>query len=177
MNNTMNQVDYVAIYAAIISTIALIWNIINSIIEKSSRLVVDVSFHENFISIGNGNPIAGPKCIKVSIVNKSKKIKYIKSINIKLPYSTQFGNMANLYKVDSAKRIEIKPEEEYILDFNINSTAEWMFENYKDGKFKIVVYDTTNKQYKSKKKNIKVFRDMYESNKKLPKEVWSLINN
>ena len=182
MDNTVNQIDYVAIYAAFISTIALLWNIINSIVDKVSKLNVDVSFYNSIFSVGNniigyGDAQKGPTSIKISIVNKGKRKKYIKSINIKLPYKTKYGDIFMLQKLDSKGVILIEPEDEYIFNFSINSTAELMFENYKEGKFKVIVVDTTNKKYSSKRMNTKVLKKFYDENMKLPKDVWALFEN
>ena len=149
MVDKSSQVDYVAIYAAVISTITLVWNIINSIIDKTSRLDVKASFHDSFISIGNKN-IDGPRSMKVSIVNKSNRVKYVKSINIKLPYKTSFGKYCNLYKMGQNSAIAIKPEEEYVEEYKLNHSAMWMFEGYAEGKFRIIVHDTTGKNTKQK---------------------------
>ncbi|NOW92508.1 hypothetical protein BCD91_004531 [Clostridium beijerinckii] len=175
-DNTKNIITLcISGYAAVISTITLIWNIANTIISKLSRFKVKVSIHDMIIGSDIMQPIKGPRTIKISIVNKSNKSKYIQSVNIKLPYKTKFGNYCGMYKQNVKFPIELKPEEEYIFDYKLNETASWMFESYREGKCKIFIVDTIKKKYKSNIIKASVFKDIYDFNIKIPSEVWALI--
>ena len=166
----------ISIYAAIISTIALVWNITLSIIEKISRFKVKAEFYNMYIDDVVKKPIVGPKTIKVSIVNKNNKIKYIKSINIELPYKTDYGRNCGLVKKKLKFPILVKPEEELIIEYRLNVSAEWMFKNFKSGSCRIYIYDTTNKKYKSQKFDSKRLKEMFDFNKKIGSEIWDMIN-
>lgn len=100
-NETKNLIAIVvSAYAALISTIALVWNIINSILSRVSRFNVNITFYDMLIGNSDMKPIIGPRNMNISIVNKSNKNKYIQSVNIKLPYKTEFGSYCGLYKDD-----------------------------------------------------------------------------
>lgn len=57
-------------YASIISTIALIWNIVIAILEKCSRLKVSVEFRDSISAGIDGKIIKGPTVCFIRIVNK-----------------------------------------------------------------------------------------------------------
>lgn len=175
MNNT---IDPVAFYAAVISTITLIWNITNAILEKMSKLDIEMKVHSNFITMSDGRVIDAPESITISVVNRSNRNKYIKGICLKLPFKTALGsNMVKQQNLKVSYPIEIKPECEYIETIYPNDSWNWVLENYKNGSFRAIVYDTTNKKYKSKKMKVKILKKSYEFNKNLPKDVWKIINN
>lgn len=159
----------VSAYAAIISTITLIWNIANSIISKMSRMSVKVSFHDTLIGNQFMEPVKGNRTMRVSVVNKSNKTKYIQVVNLELPYKTKFGKISGLYNIDSKFPKEVKPEEEIKIDYVLNTTASWIFENYQEGDFKIFIVDTTGKKYKSNKVKLKYLKAAYDFNCKLQK--------
>ncbi|WP_252238997.1 hypothetical protein [Clostridium sp. VAP51] len=175
-DNTKNIVTLcISGYAALISTITLLWNIINSILSKISKLNVQISFFDIIIANGEMQPIKGPRNMNISIVNKSSKNKYVQSINIRLPYKTKFGSCCGLYKDNIKFPVLIKPEEEIVFKYKINPSAEWMFENYKEGRFNIFIIDTTRKKYKSKKSNVSNLKAAYDFNCKIPIETWNII--
>ena len=177
-NETKNLIAIIiSAYAAIISTITLIWNIANAILSKVSRFDVKVTFYDMVIGNEMMQPIMGPKNMNISIVNKSNKNKYIQAIKIKLPYKTKFGSCCGLYKENLKLPIEVKPEEEIVLKYKLNLSAGWMFENYKEDKCRFVIVDTIGKKYKSKKIKMNLLKNAYDFNCKIPESTWNLIKN
>lgn len=170
-----NPAILISAYAALISTITLVWNIINSILSKVSRFNVEVTFHDMMIGNGLMQSIVGPRNMNISIVNKSSKNKYVQSVNIKLPYKTSFGSYCGLYKDDVKFPILVKPEEELVLKYKLNASAKWLFEGYKDKKCRFFIVDTTKRKYKSKKIKMELIKKAYDFNCKIPKETWRLI--
>lgn len=165
----------ISAYAAVISTIALIWNIVNSILSKVSRFDVKVTFHDVIIGNGLMQPIMGPRNMNISIVNKSNKNKYVQSVNIKLPYETDFGSYCGLYKDDVKFPILVKPEEELVLKYKLNASAKWLFKAYRDENCRFFIVDTTKKKYKSKKIKMSLLKNAYDFNCKIPEKTWNLI--
>lgn len=177
-NETKNLIAIVvSAYAALISTITLVWNIINSVLSRISRFDVKVTFHDMIIGNANMQPIKGPRNMNISIVNKSNKNKYIQSINIKLPYKTDFGSYCGLYKDDVKFPLLVKPEEEIVLKYKLNAGSEWLFKNYRNKKCKFFIVDTTNKKYKSKKIKMNLLKNAYDFNCRIPNSTWNLLKN
>lgn len=130
-------------YAALISTIALIWNIINTILDKASKIEVHVDFYVIF-GIANNNTEEGPRVLQISVVNKSKRVKYIKVPQLKLSYNHGFDltekdknrNIVNLFLQGSKVTfpIEMKPESEVVLKYPMSKGSEWICKNAKKKK-------------------------------------------
>lgn len=166
-----------SLYAALISTIALLWNIINSIRDKTSRIDVTAEFLTSMV-IGGREFEQGPGSLKISVVNKSKRIKYIKTPQLKLSYEHGFndGNsempkdIVNLYRINNKQvfPLEMKPETEIILSYPFAGETEWMLKNARNtDKFKIIIVDTTGKKYKSKSMPIQTLINCVNHNKKI----------
>ena len=98
--------NILTIYAAIISTISLVWNIVLAILEKRSNLKIIVEFRNTFTEGTNGNTITGPIVLFIRIINRSKYTKYISGVNIKLPYKTATGKIFSLFKKNVQLPIE-----------------------------------------------------------------------
>ena len=64
------------IYAAVISTISLVWNIILAVLEKRSHLKVIAEFRDTFTGNDREQLVAGPKVLYIRIINESKYTKH-----------------------------------------------------------------------------------------------------
>jgi viroplasmin and RNaseH domain-containing protein len=168
----------ISIYAAIISTMALSWNIISFCIEKKSRIKVKVYFEKVFTEGSDNKLDEGPLSLTMVLVNKSKKNKYINDLFIKLPYKHTFGsNKVQLLKKSLKLPFELKPEEEIKVRFYLNSSFSWALENYKDGKCIVHVSDTTDKMYKSNKFNVHKLKESYNTNKEISPDILNALAN
>ena len=154
-------------YASIISTIALIWNIVIAILEKCSRLKVSVEFRDSISAGIDGKIIKGPTVCFIRIVNKGNHKKYISSIDLCLPYKTSNGTMFALLNQGIQFPVEILPQQEYVYKFKFRTCPEMMLENYKEGKCRIIVVDTIHKKYKSHKFNVSRIKRTFEYNNSL----------
>lgn len=164
------------IYASVISTVALIWNIAVAILERSSRLKVTVEFR-NSMTVGSNNKlIKGPIFCFVRIVNRGNQIKYVSSIELHLPYRTASGNMFSLVNQDTQFPIEVLPQQEYVFKFKFFSLAESILENYMDGMCRIVVFDTIHKKYKSNKFISSKIKSAFEYNNSLSELVHTMFS-
>lgn len=184
-----NPAILISAYAALISTIALVWNIVNSILDKTKRISVKAVFNSTMFANNDGNLIQGPGLLEVTIVNETNRIKYIKVPQIKLNYNHGYGllnhdkkgNVVNLFLQGSKIRypLEIKPESEITLKYPFSNESKWICEkSKKNSKFNIIITDTINKQYKSKKIKISVLKSCIEHNSKInPKLINEIIIN
>lgn len=172
----------ISFYAAIIATISLLWNIINTIIEKISKVTVEVNFFDNMIPVNDEFIIAG--IMQINVINKSKRKKYIKAPCIKLSYEHGIsldgfdGTVINLVNFNDKRiyPIEIEPEAELTFKYPISVGSEWMFEKAKENDtFKAIVVDTTGKKYKSKKCSIKKLVGCFNKNKHVPSNILNLL--
>lgn len=142
--------NILSVYASVIATISLVWNIISIILEKRSKIKVRVEVRSVFVN----NPLIGieqiPDVLYIQITNKSKHTKYIDDIRIVLPYETQIGNKFSLVSLSQKMPIELSSEQCYIYKFSVAAyNSEHFLENYKKGNCRIIVVDTISKEYKS----------------------------
>ncbi|MDB2104004.1 hypothetical protein PMW00_13360 [Clostridium paraputrificum] len=181
-----NPTIIVSAYAAIISTIALIWNIINSILDRLDRIKVSVRFNRTILGCENEKIEEGPDLMVISVVNKSARVKYIKAPSLKLSYhhgnklsEKEDDTIVTLYNIK--KRInyplEIKPESEITLEYPFQANSNWIFNNsHESSKFKVVITDTVNKKYNSKRIKLSILKKCIEHNSKIDESVMSYYN-
>lgn len=150
--DNLTGTDIIASYAAIVSTIALIWSIFNSIIEKVSRVEVKIGVHMR-ISVpdfGRMNSI-----IKVAAVNKSIYDLYINVPIIKLPVKVDNKNRYTMTNLDNPVNypILIKPREQHEMDIELGMNLINLLKNCKSPgkKIRFEITDTTGKKFKSNK--------------------------
>lgn len=182
--NTKNIVTLcISGYATVISTITLMWNITNSILDKMSRIKVRADFYTTMAFSGSemGN---GPGLLQITILNKSKRIKYVKVPQLKLSYNHGWDltekdknkDIINLHLSGSSLvfPIEMKPESERILKYPLGKGSEWMYKNAKkNDTFKVIITDTTEKKYKSSKLKIEKLKNCIEHNSTISSELIS----
>lgn len=165
------------IYAACISTIALVWNIVYAIIDKSSRIRVVVEFRTAFTGSLSGETIVGPTVLFVRMVNKSNAIKYVSNIQIKLPYKTSGGNYYALFNHDTIFPIELAPQQEFVYKMKLSDPSKILLENYREGKCSVIINDTISKKYRSNRFDSSILKKAVEHNVSLPAEVIALFRN
>lgn len=171
----------VSMYAAIISTMALAWNIATFILGKLSRLKVNIDFNIEKIALKYNDQfeeVNGPYSLTATIVNKSSHIKYIKNIKIRLPYKSTHGKLVPLHKVNDKFPKEIKPEEQIKISYAIHPSMDFLFEGYKENKFRnkfrLLVYDTKGEKYKSNKIKVEILKIGYDYNQKITSKEWEV---
>jgi|GEM_PF-4948836 hypothetical protein len=98
-------------------------------------------------------------------------MKYINRPNLKLSYKATFGSqkfdkvhLINIYKNETWP-VALNPEEELVLNYPLKDGSVWYLKNPpKNAKIKIMVTDTVNKKYYSKKIQIKKFKSIINYN-------------
>jgi hypothetical protein len=185
-DNTKNIITLcISGYAALVATVSLTWNIVNTIIDKLSRIRVSYStFLNTFIAIESNESIVGAEVLSVSIVNSSKKVKYINRPKLKLSYKAIFGSqefdevqLINICKNETWP-VALNPEEELVLNYPLKDGSAWYLKNPpKNAKIKIMVTDTVNKKYYSKKIPIKKLKSIINHNDTIKLEDFMLSVN
>lgn len=166
------------IYAAIISTISLVWNIVLAVLEKRSNLKIIVEFRETLTAGTNGNAITGPIVLYIRITNRSKYTKYISGVYIKLPYKAASGKVFMLLKKNVQFPIELSPEKEYVYKFvPVANNSELMLQNFRRGKSHIIVTDTVLKKYRSTTFNSQKLKQAIEFNREIPAETLEIFRD
>lgn len=184
-----NPAILISAYAALISTIALAWNITNSILDKIERITVKAGFYTTMVIDNNGELIQGPGLLEISIVNETKRVKYVKVPQIKLDYNHGWdmkGNDKGNHVVNLNLRgskitypLEIKPESEITLKYPFSNESKWIYEKSRNNSiFRVIISDTIGKKYKSKKLKITDFKNCIEHNSRInPKLISDIIIN
>jgi hypothetical protein len=185
-DNTKNIITLcVSGYAALVATLSLIWNIINTVLDKLSRIKVSYStFLDSFIVVETNESIIAAEVLCVSIVNDSKKVKYINRPKLKLTYKATFGNqkfdevqLINLYKNETWP-VALSPEEEIVLNYPLKGEDQWYLKNSpSNGKIRVMVTDTVNKKYYSKKIKIDKIKGLINYNNSIKPEDFKLSIN
>lgn len=184
-----NPAILISAYAALISTIALVWNIINSILEKMKTINVQAQFNTTMVVNDYREVVQGPALLEISIVNETNRIKYIKVPQIKLDYNHGWillegkkkDNIVNLFLSGSKINypLEIKPESEITLKYPFSSESKWIYEkSKKNSKFNVIITDTIGKKYKSKRIKISNLKNCIDYNSTInPKLISEIIIN
>lgn len=164
----MTATDIIAIYAAFISTVTLIWTIVNVILEKLPRISVQLSCNAKIAFIP-GVAVSKPNNIlTIKITNKSIFDMYIKKPGIKFREKID-GH--DCYYITPLKEsvtypIHIKPREQYSTDIDLGTNVLELLLKCKNqkGKVRIKVTDTTDKNFYSNRISIKHITNLSKMN-------------
>lgn len=159
----------IAGYAAIVSTITLVWNIINSINQNKSKIKVFTYFTTSF----EHSPMLRVTSeviwnLTIDIINHSKYKKYIEQPLIKFP---EMIDGENKFKVTDLKKVinypqELEPGQKFQTDIRpCESLLNLINQLSKDNlKFQVLIKDTQGKEYFSKKIKLKDLKAKCEVN-------------
>ncbi|NOR44789.1 MAG: hypothetical protein GQ534_04315 [Candidatus Delongbacteria bacterium] len=163
---TSSIIPWIAGYAAIISTIALFWNILVFILQNKQKIKVSAYFTGSFEqSMGTGITSDTSWNLSVEIVNLSKTKKFIKRPALLFPKNTtgtrNFQWLSPNDKTNYPKALE--PAESCSVHMKIGGDKDLLDIINKtktiNKKLQIVVKDNLNKEYKSNKISIKDIAD------------------
>lgn len=173
MNLGKIQIDVsalVAIYAAIIATATLGWNIINAIIKNKAKLKVEHSFGVHFIQTSYAS--SGPQnpYLAVTITNIGSTIRYLIRPLIKIPKKINGEDIFHFATPDEKFPIKLVPGEIYEYSFDMETLDVNLLRKIDyNGKIQVIACDTLNKKYFSDKIEInsivsylKTVREMQE---------------
>ncbi len=165
MEKWLDPIVVVTFYAAIVSTVALIWNIVVLIRNKRIKLKINYKFLQTFTKdvLNNFSPIS-PE-LGIEITNLSDNDVYIKVISVDFcgkKINCEFGdNIPALTFLDTTKKIKypycLKHGELLKDNFDINSLCKEIGKNLKlNDKIRVLVYDTLGRKHFSKKFNYEI---------------------
>ena len=148
---------YLAIYGSIISTSALLWNIIRYIKGRKGKLKITPSLNTKF-PVSNVGIVTEPfTSLDVFVVNLSEKTRYIKQPQFELDQkNNKYIGIINLNNPVSYP-VELKTGEEFSLGYNIDSINDDKLDKIIAKKFRVRILDTHGKEYMSKWYNTKDF--------------------
>jgi hypothetical protein len=157
---------YIAGFAAIISTISLLWNIFNAIISKLANMKVDFTIVQQMIADpknGLGNPIP---YFSILITNIGANKRFIKN---PVFYFDKYkkgitGKEKRFQVIDVIKTTQYPIELEVGKEFNYTVNIANFLENFKGQlstkeKIRIEVTDTHGKTYRSKKMKLSIIEE------------------
>jgi hypothetical protein len=141
-----------AIYGAIISTIAIVWNIINSISQYKGKIRIELLWNYAFES-GGTELIAKMQCRVVNIGRRSRYIQMprFECISPQKMHPEITGTMKLLQgEPPNEYPKELKPGQVHSLEYNLNNYLEFVFEQLDpNDKLYFYVLDTHGKKYSS----------------------------
>lgn len=147
----MNQVTlFLALYGAIISTLAFTWNVFQYFRSKKGKLRITAALNTKIPIVYGGNSMSPFNSLDIYVVNLSEKTRYIQhpifELNQKRNRFMNFLDFENPVKYPK----QLNSGEEFSVCFNIDNLNSESLEKITANKFRIVITDTHGKGYKSK---------------------------
>jgi hypothetical protein len=147
----MNQATlFLALYGAIISTLAFTWNVFQYFRSKKGKLRITAALNTKIPIVYGRNSISQFFSLDIFVVNLSEKTRYIQQptfeLNQKMNSSMNFLDLDNPIKYPS----KLNSGEEFSVGFKIDNLDVEYLEKITANKFRIVITDTHGKGYKSK---------------------------
>lgn len=144
----MELKDYALIYSAVVATVALCWNIIESIRNRRGNLFVRADAMTR-ISVGWGSPSHMP-LLRVLITNRGRSHRIIREVAIRLNSTSGKSQFVNVQVMESLgafpKRLE--PGDEFSYSIPMEAFASEQFAAYGASKtFQVVAIDTLGKHH------------------------------
>jgi hypothetical protein len=142
----------VAIYGALISTIALLWNIISAIRKSKAKLKVSANFGLRFLGDRLATPLGNQKpTLSVVITNTGSTTRYINRPFFKVSRKIDGESAFETLTPEETFPTKIEPGEVYKKTFGLESLNRDLFAKLKDKDSMVfVVTDTLGKTFASK---------------------------
>ena len=181
----MDIKDLALIYAGIVSTISLVWNIINEFRKERRKLKINISLRnilvEELTLTGDIRDREYPPALSVEITNIGKvklsfdrptfqlKFAKLEGQNYFSVFSRDISD--NIYKGHNINYpVQISPgDPPFKVDYNTGSLYEQVIQKiknenkfYRFSKLRIIIYDEKGKKYKSKWVYLKEIEKVYE---------------
>lgn len=149
----MNDITkLVAVYGALISTIALLWNIISAIRKSKAKLKVSANFGLQFIGDRFATPLSSQKAtLNVVITNIGPTTRYINRPFFKLSRKIDGESAFETLTPEETFPTKIEPGEVYKKTFGLESLNRDLFAKLREKDSMVfVVTDTLGKTFISK---------------------------
>ena len=163
--------DIIALVALGISIITLIWNIANSIIEKTARIKIRIGRCLDFsLIVGSDTPDKLKPSLTITVINISPFNLYItkpmfQGIRFRF-FPVKFKGYEGLYltKANENYPIYLKSRDQYATNVEVNETISQMLDNFGNkNKLRVRIMDTTGKKFYSNKISINELQIFKES--------------
>lgn len=150
---------YLSIYGAILSTIAIVWNIQNQSLARKGIMKIEV-FRNTAIPIYHSNSVGESyQTLEIKVVNLSDKTRFIYGIQFELKQGkNKFMSMLDIDK-PIFYPIELAPGKEFRWSYKIDDITENNLNPIVAKKFRAFLKDTHGKEYKSKWYGIGLLND------------------
>jgi hypothetical protein len=145
---------YISIYAAIVATVALVWNIVSVIRNRQGRVKISVGLNFAFDAYGGSGKIAGQKTvIGIKLTNKSENSRVLNEpyVEFKKPLGEK-GRFMQLTPLDMIGTYpkELKRGETFSYSIDVIGLIEDVFPQTVDSnEYRFIVKDTMDVIYKS----------------------------
>ncbi|MPW25963.1 hypothetical protein GC105_09185 [Alkalibaculum sp. M08DMB] len=161
----------IAIYAAVVSTITLVWTIIIQILEKVPRVKISANVYAGREALEGKGVLYADYAIGIRVTNKSIYDIYITQIYVKLAEKVDGDTkyMISPKKGNLEYPIQLKSRDQFIIAVELDTMWDlFRSSNNKDKKIRIMAMDTTDKEFKSNKieLNIRELMVLAEKNRK-----------
>jgi len=149
----MNDITkLVALYGALISTVALLWNIISAIRKSRAKLKVRTSFGFRFVGDRFATPLSNQKpTLNVVITNTGSTTRYINRPFFEVSRKIEGESAFETLTTEETFPTKIEPGEVYRKTFDLESLDRELFAKLRDkDSMAFVVTDTLGKKFISK---------------------------
>lgn len=171
--DNLEATDIIALYAAFISTVTIMWNIINSIIEKTTRVKINIGINTQFTGVAGVGIIGSPKLVlSIIVTNISPFDLYIGKPMLQgkgfgpIPRKIEGHNGYYVTKPNEYYPLHLKPREQFKTDIEINDKFLEMIKKYKKrDRLRVRIADTAGKAFYSNKIYMQRFLSLERVNK------------
>lgn len=155
---------WIASYAALVSTVALLWNIFTVINQNRTKLKITAGITASFEAIPGLGAVSDTNWnLSVTITNLSKSTKYIERPLIVLPQKINGDKRFQSVSVPEIQNypVSLEPGEKLTRDIRLGESLLNLINKLKTtrGNVRIVVQDTTGKEYYSNSVKLKKLKE------------------
>lgn len=156
------------VYAAVISTIALAWNIISTRAARQAKLRVTLHFGMRFPGDLNGNPL-GPRTatLKIGIVNSGSTVRHILRPGLRLSRAVGGEKYADRMELEEKFPYKLEPGETFEQTLSLVELEQELLVHMRErDTIRAVVRDTVGNSYRSPRLRVDAMRKVLASVKK-----------
>lgn len=153
-----NNTFYIAIYGSVISTMALSWNLIQYFRSRIGKLKIKTTLNTKLLLTQSRSKMTSYHSIDISVVNLSEKTRYVKQPQFELDQNN--NRYMNFLDLDNPIKypVELNPGQEFTVWYNLENLDDRSLDKITANKFRVNIFDTQGKEYKSQWYDTKEFR-------------------
>lgn len=158
----------VPVYAAVISTVALAWNIISTRAARKAQLRVTLNFGMQFPGDLNGNPL-GPRMatLKIGVVNSGSTVRHILRPGLRLSRAVGGEKYADRMELGEKFPHKLEPGETFEQTLPLGELEQELLMHMRERDLiRAVVRDTIGNSYRSPRLRVEAIRKFLVSVKK-----------